>query len=158
MLAHDTTDQHENQIDLVQSIDEDRLAIFERPAGIELAQRIGRGLIIGSSPDTGEGCADFGEAIGIIAEAVGYPLDDFDIVVDALDATSAERIAAVGEDPGQTGSKLLGEVLQRRNAAALGFAVPTLPSLRCQGRSPLGPKCFCALEMDLGDHTLCAEN
>lgn len=34
-----------------------------------------------------------------MAEAVGHALDDFDLVVDALDEVGAQRSAAVGKNP-----------------------------------------------------------
>ena len=36
----------------------------------------------------------------VVAEAVGHPFDDLDLVVDALDQVGAQRVAAVTEDAG----------------------------------------------------------
>ena len=42
------------------------------------------GLFLGSSGNSGERRADFEEEIPVIAEAIGHPLDDRDLVVDSL--------------------------------------------------------------------------
>ena len=57
----------------------------------------------GSSPNSGERGADLQEEVGVIAEAIGHPLDDLLFVVDALDQVGAEGPAAVGEDARQVG-------------------------------------------------------
>jgi hypothetical protein len=54
----------------------------------------------GSSPNSGEGRPNLQEEVMVIAEAVGHPFDDFDLVVDALDQVGAQRVAAVTEDAG----------------------------------------------------------
>ena len=57
--------------------------------------------ILGSSPNSGERSADFEEEVFVITEAVGHPLDDFDLVVDALEHAGVQRIAAVRQQPWQ---------------------------------------------------------
>src|SRR5262249_46749873 len=52
----------------------------------------------GSSRKSGEGSADLEEEVGIIAEAVGHPLEDLDLVVDPLEQAGVQRPAAVGKD------------------------------------------------------------
>ena len=49
----------------------------------------------GSSPNSGERGPDFEEELLVIPEAVSHPLDDFDLVVDALEHAGVQRIAAV---------------------------------------------------------------
>lgn len=72
----------------------------------------------GSSPNSGEGRPDLEEEVGVIAEAVGHAFDDLDLVVDALDDVSAERVSAVGEDAGQVEAQSFGEPPERLDAAA----------------------------------------
>ena len=56
---------------------------------------------IGSSPNSGERSPDLEEEVLVIPEAVGHPLDDLDLVVDALEHAGVQRIAAVRQEPGQ---------------------------------------------------------
>jgi len=67
----------------------------------------------GSSPKSGERRPDLEEEVGIIAVAICDPLDDLDLVVDALDQVGSQRPAAVGEDAGQVGFQTSHEYLQR---------------------------------------------
>lgn len=55
----------------------------------------------GSSPISGERSPDFEEEVLVITEAVGHPLDDFDLVVDALEHAGVQRITAVRQEPRQ---------------------------------------------------------
>ena len=43
----------------------------------------------------------FEEEALVITEAVGHPLDDLDLIVDALEHASVQRIAAVRQQPRQ---------------------------------------------------------
>jgi len=47
----------------------------------------------GSSGNTGESCADFEEEVSVVTVAVGHTPEDLDLVADAFEGCSVERIA-----------------------------------------------------------------
>src|SRR5690606_14583067 len=86
------------------------------------------GVFYGSSPNSGERRPDLEEEVGVIAVAIGGPLDDLDPVVDAFDQTGVHRPADPAEDAAPVRAQALGEVHQGRDAALPGVAQPLVPS------------------------------
>src|SRR5688572_14731150 len=97
-------------------------------------------LFLGSSGISGKGCTDLQEEIGIIAESVGDAFDHFDLVVDAFEHASVERIAAVRENPRLLPFEVARKDDERGDAAPHGPAVPLLPRARRPGDGPVAPE------------------
>src|SRR5690606_14031850 len=93
----------------------------------------------GSSPKSGEGRPDLQEEVGVVPVAVGHPLDDLDLVVDAFDQIGSQRPAAVGQDPRQVGLEPPPEHAQRLQAAAQGSSLPALPRFPGPCLAPVAP-------------------
>src|SRR5579862_2937135 len=55
----------------------------------------------GSSPISGEGGADLQEEVCVVPEPIRHPLDDFDLVVDALDEIRSEWPSTVRQNARQ---------------------------------------------------------
>src|SRR5690606_35386166 len=98
-----------------------------------------KNLLFGSSPKSGEGRPDLQEEVGVVPVAVGYPLDDLDLVVDAFDQIGSQRPAAVGQDPRQVGLEPPHEHAQRLQAAAQGSSLPALPRFPGPCLAPVAP-------------------
>lgn len=65
-----------------------------------------------------------GRASAVVAE--GHALEDFDLVVDAFQQTRVQRVATVCQDAGEPRFQVVGEGLQRFDAAANGPLIPPL--------------------------------
>src|SRR3954471_14978249 len=81
----------------------------------------------GSSPISGECGPDLQEEIGVVTEAIGHPLDDFDPVVDALNQVGAQGPVAMRQDAGHQRFEVAGELLERSDSAVRRTPEPLLP-------------------------------
>ena len=64
------------------------------------------------------------EEVLLISIPLGHPLYDLDLVVDSLEHTGMNGIAAVGQDAGKPSFKHPGEPLQRLDLGIYSPAVP----------------------------------
>jgi len=69
--------------------------------GVAYVARLVTRIYFVSSPNSGERSPDIEKEALVITEPVGYPVDDFDLVVDALEHTGVQRIAAVRQQSRQ---------------------------------------------------------
>ena len=96
----------------------------------------------GSSSLSGEGGADFEKEVLVVAEAVGHPLEDFDLVVDSFEEAGVQRPTAMGDDVSKMGFEIASELLQGFDAAADRARVPLFPEPQRMAvkrrRSPAG--------------------
>lgn len=95
---------------------------------------------IGSSPISGERCPELEEEVVVIAEAVGPALDDFDLVVDALDQVGPQGPSAVREDAWQVAFEVASKCLGRLDAASHGPVIPLLPESLGVAAMPVVPQ------------------
>ena len=96
----------------------------------------------GSSRNTGKRRTDVEEEVGVVAVAVGHPLEDFDLIVDAFEQPGVERIAAVIDHPVDQFGEVLRKGPERANATAAGTSVPVLPEAPGRRRIGVPPELF----------------
>ncbi|KAG1269975.1 hypothetical protein G6F66_013912 [Rhizopus arrhizus] len=101
---------------------------------------IGVVFFFGSSPNSGEGCADLEEEVGIVPVSVGYALDDLDLVVDPLDQVRPQRPSAVGHNAWQIGLQAMDKGPQGLKATAQSALSPALPCFFCPRLAAVAPE------------------